>query len=169
MKQAPFYTGTKNLNHSASDKHANSREHQRIMKAIDNIFTLNMSRYRRCLLMQYLPVLVQMMKNPPLSGELFDHHWACGPFHSCRVAQQFHVCHKSIDEIFVIKRKMIGITGGCISFTVYACAHLHINLLKKESKLARHVQILRRRNWVMAMMNWTGRKERRKYCHLDLQ
>lgn len=29
---------------------------------------------------------------------------------------------------------------------VFRRAHLHINLLKKESKLARHVQILKRRN-----------------------
>ena len=35
------------------------------------------------------------------------------------------------------------------SYIVY----LHINRLKKESKLAIHVQILKRRNWVMAMIN----------------
>lgn len=31
-------------------------------------------------------------------------------------------------------------------YEVFRCAHLHINLLKKESKLAKHVQILKRRN-----------------------
>lgn len=35
---------------------------------------------------------------------------------------------------------------------VFSSAYLHINLLKKESKLAKHVQILNRRNWEMAMM-----------------
>lgn len=35
--------------------------------------------------------------------------------------------------------------------TQVAVSYLHINLLKNESKVARHVQILKRRNWEMAM------------------
>ena len=51
-------------------------------------------------------------------------------------------------------------TGHCI-YEAFSGAHLHINLLKKASKLARHVQILKRRNWVMAMMklDWKERTE----------
>lgn len=56
------------------------------------------------------------------------------------------------------------VSGLCFICVKHACswAHLHINLLKKESKLARHVQILKRRNWVMAMMklSWWDRREK---------
>ena len=42
------------------------------------------------------------------------------------------------------------------------CSYLHISRLKKESIVARHVHILKRRNWVMAMFEHISANHRGK-------
>lgn len=130
-----------------------------------------------------------MMKNPLLLVELFDHRWVCGPFHSCSILKwnkTSNTQHQKLLKLSLSVKKHKGLVKNLLDvkysmlrLTIIflrkkckhqhrsvGCPHLHINLLTKVRRLAKQVQILKRRNWVMAIMKLVRIERRNKHSFL---